>query len=126
MFPQEIELQARRDAFQLEELRQKQLLEKRQLPKKLKTEHKAAVADLKKAIRQKKVENDKDKFRQLDDTYVRRSQLETEMMAEKHDNSLETLRAELDANMKELQDIQVSNNLLANTCYINPLASDIP
>ncbi len=53
--PQEIELQARRDQFRVEEVRQRQILEKRQLPKKLKTEHKAAVAELRKAIRQKKV-----------------------------------------------------------------------
>ncbi len=53
--PQEIELQARRDQFRVEEVRQGQILQKRQIPKKLKTEHKAAVAELRKAIRQKKV-----------------------------------------------------------------------
>lgn len=49
----------------MEELRQQQLLERRQLPKKLKAEHKQQVAELRKAIRQKKVENDKEKFRQV-------------------------------------------------------------
>ena len=104
---QEIELQARRDQFRIEELRQQQILEKRQLPKSLKAEHKIQVAELKKAIRSKKIVNDKEKFRQLDEQYVKRSQLETELMNEKHEKELETLKAELDANMRELQEIQV-------------------
>ena len=105
--PQEIELQARRDQFRLEELRQEQILQKRQMPKQLKLEHKAQVAELRKAIRNKKISNDKEKFRQLDEQYVKRSQLETELMNERHERELETLKAELEANMRELQEIQV-------------------
>lgn len=100
-------MQGRRDQFRLEELRQQHILEKRQLPKKLKTEHKAQVAALRKQIRNKKTDNEKERFRQLDEQYVRKSQVETELMNEKHENELETLRAELDANMRELQEIQV-------------------
>lgn len=105
---QEVELQGRRDQFQIEELRQQQLLEKRQLPKKLKTEHKAQVAELRKASRNKRTDNDREKLRQLDEQYVRKSQLETELMNERHEKSMETLRAELDANMRDLQEIQVN------------------
>lgn len=104
---QEVELQGRRDQFRVEELRQRHILEKRQLPKKLKADHKAQVAALRKAIRNKKADNEKEKLRQLDEQYVRKSQVETELMNEKHEKELETLRAELDANMRELQEIQV-------------------
>ena len=104
-----MELQGRRDQFRLEELRQRHLLEKRQLPKSLKTDHKAQVATLRKAIRSKKTDNEKEKFRQLDEQYVRKSQVQTELMNDRHEKELETLRAELDANMRELQEIQVSN-----------------
>ena len=82
---QEIELQARRDQFRIEELRQEQILQKRQLPKQLKNEHKAQVNELRKAIRSKKTPNDKERFRQLDEQYVKRSQLETELMNEKQE-----------------------------------------
>ena len=105
---QEVELQGRRDQFQIEELRQQQLLEKRQLPKRLKAEHKLQVAELRKAARNKRTDNDREKIRQLDEQYVRKSQMETELMNEKHEKSMETLRAELDANMRDLQEIQVS------------------
>jgi len=126
-----VELQARRDQFRMEELRQQHLLEKRQLPKRLKAEHKGLVAELRKAVRSKKVENSKEKFKkvrretwyldasdfrklpffplntQLDEQYVKRSQLETELMNERHDKELETLKAELEGNMRELHEIQV-------------------
>lgn len=120
----------------MEELRQQHLLEKRQLPKRLKAEHKGQVAELRKAVRSKKAENSKDKFKkvrqetcylwmhqalgscpsfppspppntQLDEQYVKRSQLETELMNERHDKELETLKAELEGNMRELHEIQV-------------------
>lgn len=73
----------------------------------LKSEHKNQIAELRKAIRNKKISNDKEKYRQLDEQYIKRSQLETELMNEKHDKELETLKAELDVNMRELQEIQV-------------------
>lgn len=57
--------------------------------------------------RGKRTDNDREKIRQLDEQYVRKSQLETELMNEKHEKSMETLRAELDANMRDLQEIQV-------------------
>ena len=38
---------------------------------------------------------------------MKRSQLETELMNEKQEKELETLKAELEANMRELQEIQV-------------------
>lgn len=104
---QEVELQERRDQFQLEELRQKQLLEKRQLPKKLKADHKQKVADARKAMRNNK-KADKDSLRKLDEQYVQLYQLETELMNDRHDKEMETLKAELEANMRELQEIQVS------------------
>ena len=44
---------------------------------------------------------------QLDEQYVKRSQLETELMNERHDKELETLKAELEGNMRELHEIQV-------------------
>ena len=44
---------------------------------------------------------------QLDEQYVKRSQLESELMAEKQDKDLETVKAELDTNMRELLEIQV-------------------
>ena len=96
----------------MEELRQEQILQKRQLPKKLKSDHKAQVNELRKAIRNKKTANDKEKFRQLDEQYVKRSQLETELMNEKHERELETLKAELEANMRELQEIQVHTYII--------------
>lgn len=103
---QEVDLQGRRDQFQLEELRQKQLLEKRQLPKKLKADHKQKVAEARKAMRNKKT--DKDSLRKLDAQYVKLCQLETELMNDRHEKEMETLRAELEVNMRELQEIQVS------------------
>lgn len=102
---QEVELQGRRDQFQLEELRQKQLLEKRQLPKTLKADHKQKVAEVRKAMRSKKA--DKDSLKKLDEQYVQLCQLETELMNDRHEKEMETLRVELEANMRELQEIQV-------------------
>ena len=100
-----MELQGRRDQFQLEELRQKQILEKRQLPKRLKADHKQKVAEARKALRNKKA--DKDSLRKLDEQYVKLCQLETELMNERHEKEMETLKAELDVNMRELHEIQV-------------------
>lgn len=105
---QEVDLQGRRDQFQLEELRQKQLLEKRQLPKKLKADHKQKVTEARKAIRAKKA--DKDTLRKLDEQYVQLCQMETELMNDRHEKEMETLRAELEANMRELQEIQVTQS----------------
>lgn len=102
-----MELQGRRDQFQLEELRQKQMLEKRQLPKRLKADHKQKVTEARKALRNSK-KTDKDALRKLDEQYVKLCQLETELMNERHEKEMETLKAELDANMRELQEIQVS------------------
>ena len=87
------------------------------MPKQLKLEHKAQVAELRKAIRNKKVPNDKEKFRQLDEQYVKRSQLETELMNERHERELETLKAELEANMRELQEIQVHIHVHDHVLY---------
>lgn len=104
---QEVQLQGRRDQFQLEELRQNQLLEKRQLPKRLKLEHKQKVAEARKALRNKKA--DKETLRKLDEEYVQKCQMETDLMNEKHEKDMETLKLELDTNMRELQEIQVSS-----------------
>lgn len=109
---QEVELQCRRDQFQLEELRQKQLLEKRQLPKHLKADHKQKVAEARKVLRNKKT--DKDSLRKLDEQYVKLCQVETELMNERHETEMETLKAELEANMRELQEIQVREGLAAS------------
>lgn len=99
-------MQERRDQLHLEELRQQQLLEKRQLPKKLKADHKQKISEARKAIRNKKA--DKETLKKLDDQYVQLCKLETDLMNERHDKDLETLRAELEANMRELQEIQVT------------------
>ena len=61
----EVDLQSRKDAFRLDELHQKQLLEKRQLPKRLKADHKQQVAELRKAIRLKKSDSDREKLKQV-------------------------------------------------------------
>lgn len=53
------------------------------------------------------VSGDKEQFKRMDENYVKRSELETEMMRERHEKEMETLKAELEANLKELQDIQV-------------------
>ena len=106
-----MELQGRRDQFQLEELRQKQVLEKRQLPKRLKADHKQKVSEARKALRNKKA--DKDSLRKLDEQYVQLCQLETELMNERHEKEMETLKAELDANMRELHEIQVREGGMA-------------
>ena len=108
-----MDLQGRRDQFHLEELRQKQTLEKRQLPKKLKADHKQKVAEARKAMRNNK-KTDKDSLRKLDEQYVKLCQLETELMNDRHEKEMETLRAELDGNMRELQEIQVSPVQLAS------------
>ena len=102
-FLQEISLQGRRDQFQLEELRQQQLLEKRQLPKALKTDHRQKVAEARKYNKKP----DKDYLKKLDEEYVKMCQLQTELMNEGHEKAMETLRAELDTNMRELLEIQV-------------------
>lgn len=67
MYPvsmQEIELQAKRDQFRLDELRQQHLLEKRQLPKKLKAEHKQVITEMRRG-KQKKAENFKDDLKRV-------------------------------------------------------------
>ena len=46
---------------------------------------------------------------QVDEQYQKRAYMETELMNERHEHELETLKAELDANMRELQEIQVSH-----------------
>ena len=102
---QEVELQGRRNTFQLEELRQKQTLEKRQLPKQLKADHKQKVAEVRKAIRNKRAE--KESLKKLDEQYVKLCQLETELMNERHEKEMDTVKTELEANMRELQEIQV-------------------
>lgn len=113
---QEVDLQGRRDQFQLEELRQKQLLEKRQLPKKLKADHKQKVAEARKALRNKK---SKDSLKKLDEQYVKLCQLETELMNDRHEKEMETLKAELEANMRELQEIQVCQGPTKISQHIN-------
>ncbi len=109
MVSQEAELQSRRDQFQLEELRQSQLLEKRQLPKHLKLEHKQKVSEARKALRNKK--GDREALRVLDEQYVQKCQTETDFMTEKHEKDMETLKLELDTNMKELHEIQVKEDV---------------
>lgn len=113
-----MELQGQRDQFQLEELRQKQLLEKRQLPKRLKADHKQKISDARKALRNSK-KPDKDVLRKLDEQYVKLCQLETELMNERHEKEMETLKAELDANMRELQEIQVRKKLQYQTFFFS-------
>ena len=60
---------------------------------------------------------------QLDEQYVKRSQLESELMAEKQDKDLETVKAELDTNMRELLEIQVGKWMISDhvscacSCY---------
>lgn len=100
-----MDLQGRRNTFQLEELRQKQTLEKRQLPKQLKADHKQKVAEARKAIRNKRAE--KESLKKLDEQYVKLCQLETELMNERHEKEMDTLKTELEANMRDLQEIQV-------------------
>ena len=105
-----MDLQARRDQFQLEEVRQKQLLEKRQLPKRLKADHKQKVSEARKALRNKKT--DKEALKKLDEQYVKVCQLETELMNDEHEREMDTVKTELQANMRELQEIQVTHSLL--------------
>ncbi len=50
---------------------------------------------------------DKEQFKKMDEDYVKRSEMEIEIMREKHEKEMETLKAKLEANLKELQDIQV-------------------
>ena len=120
-----MELQGRRDQFQLEELRQKQLLEKRQLPKTLKADHKQKVAEARKAMRNKKA--DKDSLKKLDEQYVQLCQLETELMNDRHEKEMETLRVELEANMRELQEIQVLDIYVhVRSYYILPPPPSLP
>jgi hypothetical protein len=107
----EIELQARRDQFRLDELRQQQLLEKRQVPKKLKAEHKQVIAEMRKG-RQKRSDNYKEDLKRVDEQYQKRAYMETELMNERHEHELETLKAELDANMRELQEIQNEKKMM--------------
>ena len=57
-------MQARRDQFRLDELRQQQLLEKRQVPKKLKAEHKQVITEMRKG-RQKRSENFKEDLKRV-------------------------------------------------------------
>lgn len=118
---QEVDLQGRRDQFQLEELRQKQILEKRQLPKKLKADHKQKVTEARKAMRNKKA--DKDSLRKLDEQYVKLCQLETELMNDRHEKEMETLKAELEVNMRELQEIQVPYRTTGRACLIQSFPS---
>ena len=44
---------------------------------------------------------------QVEEQYQKRARMEMELMGEKHQHEMETLKAELDANMRELQEIQV-------------------
>ena len=44
---------------------------------------------------------------QADEQYQKQLHMDTDLMNKKHDQELETLRAELDANMRELQEIHV-------------------
>ena len=62
---QEIELQARRDQFRLDELRQQHLLETRQLPKKLKAEHKQVIAEMRKGRQRKNAEAFKEELKRV-------------------------------------------------------------
>ncbi len=116
-----MELQGRRDQFQLEELRQQQILEKRQNPKRLKADHKQKIAEARKAMRSKRG-GDKETLKKLDEQYVQLCQLETELMNERHDKAMETLKVELEANLRELQEIQVRNHthLHATPTYTHP------
>lgn len=64
--PKEIELQTRRDQFRVEELRNSHQLEKRQLPKRLKVEHKQRVAEFRKAVRGgRRDTGEKDRLREV-------------------------------------------------------------
>lgn len=99
----EKEQQARRDQFKIEDLKQRQLLEERQLPKILKEDQKAKIAEAKKMMKGKK---DVEKLRQIDEEYVQKSRRETELMMERHKKALEMLELELEANMRELVQLQ--------------------
>ena len=52
---------------------------------------------------------------QIDEEYVQRSRREMELMTERHKKELEMLELELDANMRELTALQVSNSLQVHT-----------
>ena len=62
---QEIELQAKRDQFRLDELRQQHLLETRQVPKKLKAEHKQVISELRKGRQKKNAETFKEELKRV-------------------------------------------------------------
>ena len=66
---QEMELQARRDQFRVDELRQQHLLETRQVPKKLKAEHKQVLSELRKGRQRKNAEAFKEEVKRVS-TYV--------------------------------------------------------
>jgi len=55
----------------------------------------------------KSKKGDRELLRVLDEEYVQKCQQETDFMTERHDHDMETLKLELDTNMKELQEIQV-------------------
>jgi hypothetical protein len=66
----EMELQARRDQFRVDELRQQHLLETRQVPKKLKAEHKQVLSELRKGRQRKNAEAFKEEVKRVS-TYLR-------------------------------------------------------
>jgi hypothetical protein len=108
----EMELQARRDQFRVDELRQQHLLETRQVPKKLKAEHKQVLSELRKGRQRKNAEAFKEEVKRVDEQYQKRARMEMELMSEKHQHEMETLKAELEANMRELQEIQNEKKMM--------------
>ena len=95
----------------------------------LKLEHKQKVASVRKNMRNKK--SDKEVLRKLDEEYVQKCLSETELMNERHEKVMETLKAELEINMKELQDIQVQREheccmvWYVGTCPGHPEKKDV-
>jgi peptidoglycan hydrolase CwlO-like protein len=49
---------------------------------------------------------------QVDEQYQKRARMEMELMSEKHQHEMETLKAELEANMRELQEIQNEKKMM--------------
>ncbi|XP_003383893.1 PREDICTED: serine/threonine-protein kinase 10-like [Amphimedon queenslandica] len=107
----EYDQQLRRDNFRLDELKQTQLFEKKQLPKQLNAEFKVQLNELRKTMGLRRTAEDKAKLKKLEQRYIIKEESERSLMKEKHTRDLETQKAEMENNIREMVEIQNEKKL---------------
>jgi hypothetical protein len=107
----EYEQQVRRDNFRFEELKQQQIFERKQLPKQINAEYKQQLLEMKKSMGLRRTTEDKARLKKLEQMYFIKEESSRALMKEKHMRDIETLKAEMENNTREMVEIQNEKKL---------------